>query len=72
MRYDTLIQLYGQLDNIYTGISLGLLLLLAVGLAASWIPIRFRPFAQAFTLALALLEYVGLLVFVSLGGGAFK
>ena len=68
MRYDTLIQLYNQLDNIYTALSLMLLLLLALGLAASWTPIRFRPTAQACVLALALLEYTGLLLFVTIGG----
>jgi len=68
MRYDTLIQLYNQLDNIYTALSLMLLLLLALGLAAAWTPIRFRPFAQGFVLALALFEYTGLLLFVTIGG----
>jgi len=68
MRYETLLLLYGQMDAIYSGISLALLSLLLLGLLANLTPSRFHRFARAGILILALFGYAGLLFISTIGG----
>lgn len=68
MRYETMLQLYGQLDQVYTGILMGLAILLILGLTAMISPKRIRPFVSTFVLVLALFEYAGLFIFIYIGG----
>ena len=68
MRYATLLELYTKLDAIYGGVALLVLFLfsclLVVDLMPEW---KVKPFARTGVTVLAMVEYVGLLLFVGLG-----
>lgn len=68
MRYEYLLEIYSRLSTIYTGIALGLLMILAIFFLSEILPKgRIKTIARAGVIAIAVIEYLGLLALVTIG-----